>query len=253
MKGNAQEITTALLYQTIEPLEARRHLTLGILDTQDYSFARSTHIVPLTAVEFVQAARHYPIVFNADDTATPVALVGVESRRNVFIESNGDWAEGCYLPAFIRRYPFILLKVTDAKGKPDIQLCIDRAAPQLSEQGGKPLFDAETHAPTQLLEKIGRFNADYHREQARTRRFIAACKQHDLFVPRSVDFETDKGEHLQIKGFLSIDDRKLQTLPDDVVVDWWRKGYLPLALAHFSSLGNFGRLIHRFRRLADQA
>ena len=251
MKGNAQEITTALLYRTIEPLEARRHFNLGMKDAPDFSFARGTHIVPLTAVEFVQAARHYPIVFNADETATPVALVGIESRQNVFVEASGNWAEGCYVPAFIRRYPFILLKVSDDAGKPDIQLCIDRAAPHLTEEGGKPLFDPETHAPTALLEKIGRFNADYHREQARTRRFIAACMQHDLFVPRSVDFETDSGEHLQIKGFMAIDQQRLQALPDDVVIDWWRKGYLPLALAHFSSLGNFGRLIHRFRRLAS--
>lgn len=250
MKGNAQEITTALLYRTIEPMDAGRHLGLGMADAPDYSFAQGTHIIPLTAVEFVQAARHYPIVFNADSAATPVALVGIESRRNVFVEANGNWAEGCYLPAFIRRYPFILLKVTDASGNPDIQLCLDRSAPHLVEEGGKPLFDPETHAATALLEKIGRFNADYHREQARTRRFVAACMQQDLFVPRSVDFETEDGGRLQIKGFMAIDQRRLQELPDEVVIDWWRKGYLPLALAHFSSLGNFGRLIHRFKRQA---
>ena len=248
MKGNAQEITTALLYQTIEPMDAGHHLGLGMADAQDYSFARGTHIIPLTAVEFVQAARHYPIVFNADNAATPVALVGIESRRNVFIEANGNWAEGCYVPAFIRRYPFILLKVSDDAGNPDIQLCLDRAASHLVEEGGKPLFDTETHAATALLEKIGRFNADYHREQARTRQFVAACMQQDLFVPRSVDFATEEGERLQIKGFMAIDQQRLQNLPDDVVIDWWRKGYLPLALAHFSSLGNFGRLIHRYKR-----
>lgn len=243
--GLAQNVATAFLYRSIEPLDPVRHGDLAISPDVNFDFARRTHIVPLTAVEFVPAARHYPILFNDDEALSPVALVGVEARRNLFIETDGHWAEGCYMPAFVRRYPFALLRAGEG-AKSELQLCVDRDAPMLAPGEGAPLFAEGRASP--LLAKVMRFNISYAREMARTRAFTEACRAQDLLVPRAVDFAAGEGRSLKIRGFRVIDDDRLRNLPDAVVIDWWRKGYLPLALAHLGSLGNFGRLFHRASR-----
>ena len=249
MPGRAHDVVSAFLYRRVKALDPKDFGEMKLGRVPGYSFAEDTHLVPLTTVEFSAAARHYPIVFNNDDVCSPVAIVGVTDRHNLFIDEDGAWAEGCYIPAFIRRYPFILLRGDGETG--GLQLCIDAEAPHLSNQDdGAPLF--ADGKPGSIVEKVGRFNASYTRETLRTRAFSQACRDHGLLIDRAVDYPLPDGRKLRLRGFNVIDPDRLRRLPDDVVVQWWRSGYLPLAFAHLTSLGNFGRLFHRAHRQAER-
>ncbi len=247
--GRAHDVISALLYRRVRALDPKRFAETRLRGDSGFSFAEETHVVPLMTVEFGAAARHYPIVFNNDDVCSPVAIVGVTDRHNLFVDTGGGWAEGCYIPAFIRRYPFILLR--GGAESEDLQLCVDAEALHLSEEGaGLPLFT--DGKPASIVDKIGRFNAAYMRETLRTRAFSQACQDQGLMIDRAVDYPLPDGRKLRLRGFKVIDPDRLRGLPDDQVVHWWRNGFLPLAVAHLTSLGNFGRLFHRAHRQAEQ-
>ncbi len=238
----------AMMYGAVEPLDIEKHRDLRIMPQGDYLFAIETHLLPLAVVEFTAASRHYPIVFSHDDVPGPVAMLGVTRRHNLFVEEDGSWADGCYVPAFVRRYPFILLRPEAGE---EVQLCLDRESDRINFDHGDPLYDGED--PSAFQKQVRSFNTTYAREQARTRQFALACMEHDLFVERTVEYPLPEDRKLQMSGFLVIDTERFQRLPDDVVLNWWRKGYMPMAYAHIFSLGNFGRLIHRAQRQAERA
>lgn len=237
-----------LFFRQLEVLEASRHGDLRLRRTGGFEFARDSHMVPLNVVEFMAAARHYPILFNGDAGGMPVILVGVRAAQNLFVEADGRWTDGCYIPAFVRRYPFILLRDgrnVKADGSVPVRLGIDvdAAAVLRGEGEGDALFDADQ--PTELMKRMGRFCGAFAREQARTRRFVEACKAEDLLVDRAVDIELSDGRHMAIRGFRVVDEEKLRALPAERMEQWWRSGWFALAVAHLVSLGNFGRLFKK--------
>ena len=232
---------TLLFYGQVERLDPGKHADLALSSAvKTYEFARPTNSVPLNAVEFMSAARHYPILFNGDARGMPLALVGLRSHENLFVEEGGVWAEGCYIPAFVRRYPFVLLNGDDAG---DISLCVDPGAEQLSDGGGRALFD--NGEPSQVLQSVAKFCASYAREQGRTKAFVSGLRETGVLIDRTVDIALRDGEKVAMRGFRVVDERKLAELPEAVIVDWWRKGWMGAIHAHMVSLGNFGRLYVR--------
>ncbi|MBP5855729.1 SapC family protein [Marivibrio halodurans] len=247
-----QSQSLPMFFRRLEVLEADKHGDLGLLVDGDYGFARDSHMIPLNAIEFMAAARHYPILFNGDQTNMPVVLVGVRHAQNLFVEAEGHWTEGCYIPAFVRRYPFILLR--DSRGlkrgeTPEVRLGVDTDAPMVTRDGGHPLF--EGRKPSDLMKRMGRFAGAFAREQSRTRKFVDACREQDLLIDRAVDVELADKRHMAIKGFRVIDEERLRALPSDQLETWWRSGWFALAVAHLVSLGNFGRLFMKDERQAE--
>src|SRR4029453_11145526 len=104
-----------LFFRRPELLEAGKHGDLQLADQWDYSFAADTLAIPLTVAEFREAAVNFPIVFGGGDNPMPVALTSLQPERNLFV-SDGRWQPGTYVPAYVRRYPFLAVKVRE---KPD--------------------------------------------------------------------------------------------------------------------------------------
>ena len=88
--------------------------------------------MPINAVEFGLAVRHYPIVFTSADPALPVAVLGLRSGQNMFIGDDGAWESSNYVPAYIRRYPFIFMSSSDGL---QFTLCVDVESEAVSEHG----------------------------------------------------------------------------------------------------------------------
>jgi hypothetical protein len=230
-----------LFYRKIIALDTEKHRQLRIGEIKRYEFTRQTNSVPLTAVEFFEAAREFPIVFTkADNGETlPAALLGLRDKENLFIDSNGRWSAR-YIPAFVRRYPFL-----PAQGDASqLLVCIDEAHPAVGTADGQKLFNQDG-SQTPFLDKAVEFMRDYQAEAIRTGEFVAKLKELDLFTEVSARSELRSGGTSQLNGLLVIDETKYRAIGDEVIVAFFRKGWLSFIDAHLLSLGNLGRLIDR--------
>jgi hypothetical protein len=116
-----------MLYRAIEPLNVTQHGKMKVRPVLDMSEAARTHAIPLTVDEFSLVQRHYPIVFSIGEKPIPIALMGLNENVNVFLEADGRPLDSSlYIPAYIRRYPFLLARI-----RPDsdeLSLCFDPTA-----------------------------------------------------------------------------------------------------------------------------
>ena len=131
-KGNAKSETVPaagglpLFFKSPAAINSERHAKAAVQPSLNVHFAVNTNSVMVNAVEFVEAAKHYPIVFSMDEGVMPTVVLGLEQNNN-FIDKNDHWVDGAYIPAYVRRYPFVFTSVPDSD---NLVLCIDEAAPQ---------------------------------------------------------------------------------------------------------------------------
>jgi hypothetical protein len=74
---------------------------------KNFKFASKINSVPLAVTEFEMACRSYPIVFSSGETVAPVSIVGLREEENLFLDEESAWLSNIYVPAYIRKYPFI--------------------------------------------------------------------------------------------------------------------------------------------------
>lgn len=227
-----------LFYSRPEPLSADRHGSWRLRDG-DAGFAAGTAFVPILAIEIAHAARDYPIVFAADGGA-PIAVVGLE-HANLFV-ADGQWDRDVYVPAYVRRYPFGFMATTDPDG---FALAIDAASDRVVRDGdgGIALFDGG--APTGFTRQALEFCTAFNQDATVTQAFVSALRAQDLLTERRADASLPDGRRFGVQGFQIVDAEKLVALPDEVVVPWFRAGYLSLIAFHLASLERFQSLLAR--------
>ncbi len=62
---------------------------------------------------------------------------------------------------------------------------------------------------------------------------------------RSKPLRTPSGREYAFKGFLAIDEKKLNAVLDEAFLEWRKRGWLPLIYAHLASLGQMVHLVAR--------
>lgn len=224
------------LYKTLVPLTAERHGGYFLSEERSYDFAAHTNAIPITADEFPQAMRSFPIVLAGADTPTPVALVGYTARKNDHVDADGNWVKGAYIPAYLRRYPFAYVR--EAQDVDRNILCADLSSMIFSTSGdpGRALFvDGK---PGALLTNVMDFSNRYEEALQRTRATIQEAQNLDLIHPSSVTISRD-GKTTKVEGFQIISEEKLRNLSDADLARLARNGMLSLFTAHHLSLTNF--------------
>lgn len=208
----------------------------------DFGFASTSAYVPIVVGEFAAASRHYPILF-ADDKAVPLVLLGLETI-NLFV-TDGQWAEETYIPAYVRRYPFGFVAVSD----PDrYVLAVDAASERVVRSGteGVQLFDGEQ--PSVLTTQALEFCEIFQRDAKATQEFCSALVALDLLIERRADATLADGRALGVQGFRIVDAERFMRLSDETVNQWHRKGWLALIHFHLASLDRFSVLLSRQNR-----
>lgn len=233
-----------LIYQRPVQLNRQLHRDHRVLPLDnDYRFAGQVNSAPLACSEFAHAARHYPIVFAGAslDAVVPAALLGLRAGQNLMVDAQGRWADGVYVPAFLRRYPFVLAEREPGAG--DFTVCLDADYPGLRESGseGEPLFDAEG-ANTPLLDNALSFLQQYQLQLARTRELMATLNAHGLLIPRQITIDNGVDPAHTLDGFFVVDEEKLNGLKGKALQELARSGDLGWIYAHLLSLGNIDRL-----------
>jgi len=231
---------TPLFYRQIAALDAGRCAGKSLKTTIGFDFARNTNVVMLNAAEFEQAARTYPIVFASTPNPAALAILGLRQAENLFVDADGAWRPSTYIPAYVRRYPFIFHRSADGQ---QFTLCIDEAAGALEDGSERPLFVDD--GPSEIAKGALEFCAAYQRDNEATREFVKELAKNQLLVPNQAQVTLPGGENLALAGFELIDRAKFDALPSFVLTDWRRRGWLGLAYAHFISLGSFADLVER--------
>lgn len=227
------------LFKQPRPLDRVAHSSLVIDRLGGFRFAREHIAIPITLGEFAAAARDYPIVFAAD-AVQPFVLLGLRQGRNLMVDESGRWRKGRYVPAHLRRYPFIFMETPDKQ----FVLCIDEAAEHFTKSPKtepQSLFIDGNPAP--LVGDAMKFLAAFQSEFIATRELGTAMAEQGLLIDRQANVELPgAGGHFSLTGFRIVDEEKLAAVADATFLDWRKRGWLAPIYFHLQSLGNFGLL-----------
>jgi len=244
-------------YAELVPLDRSLHRLARIKPVpENLSGSLGMNAVFCAAAEFGEACKAFPLLFvragETDATTgqpviTPVCLLGLEDGQNLFVEpGSGRWT-GAYLPAYLRRHPYALVKSASADAAPAV--AIDPRHPGFLPEGGgddagERLFDDEG-LPTAHLQSVMRFLHDFDQAADRTRPIGAHLQALGLLKEMRAQGALPGGQRFSVDGFMVVDEARLRDLPDDAVLALHRNGLLALVHAHLVSLDNIRHLVAR--------
>lgn len=245
-KGETGMSKQLLIYQRAVPVSSGRHRGISVKSGRNFDFAREVNSVPLMAAEFAQAALEYCIVFAGQgEEIMPAVLLGVRDNENLFVNEDGSWA-GNYVPAFLRRYPFVFSTQDDAR---NFTLCIDEDFEGVNDQGrGERLFD-EDGEQTQYLRSVLEFLQAFQVQFIRTRALARRLVQMNLLEPMQARFSLRDGRNLTLSGIHVVSRDKLRALSGDQLAELARNDDLELIYLHLHSLRYLTGTAERLARL----
>jgi len=229
------------IYKNVILLNQAVHKAAKVAKVDNFHFAQDLNSVLLTGHEFLQASKHYPVVFvsGQNNDVVPLAILGLRDKGNLFIDEAGKWKEGTYIPAFIRRYPFILAE-NDPSGE-SFAVSVDAAYEGFDKEEGMSLFD-EAGNPSNDLNKIVEFLKQYQMQNVLTQEFVNKLSAYNLLKDFTADITMPAGEKLGFKGLKMINEKALLELDDEKALDLFRRGFLGWIYGHLYSLSNFRAL-----------
>jgi hypothetical protein len=223
-----------ILYNDLVPLSSIDHADWKLRPIDALDFLKNQHAVPVTVDEFAMIQRHYPIIFSVGDNPVPLALMGLNEGVNTFVDADGKVADPVYIPAYVRRYPFLLAKL-----RPDateLSLCFDPTPAIIgTSEDGEALFD--DGQPTEATKRILGFCDEFEQSGIKTGQFMAELAEHKLLMDGEVSIQPEGPADPYIyRGFQMVDETKLRDLRGDVLRKMMQSGMLPLIHAHLFSL-----------------
>lgn len=231
-----------LFYNTLRPLNLEEHATFGIKTTNGVPYAANAHAIPLTVDEFALAQRHYPIIFSSGGEPVPLALVGLTEGKNLYVDADGKWAPNTYVPAFVRRYPFMLLP-NDQQANA-LTLCFDPTSGIVTADGENKLYDGT--APSETTKGILNFCEQFEQAVANTKMFMDEIVKLDLVMDGEVKIENpNMAQPAVYKGFRMISDEKFRNIRGDKARQLVQSHAMDLIYAHMFSLQLIGGLFER--------
>jgi hypothetical protein len=234
MASAPQNASLPIFYKDLAPLNRQDHAGWHSKGTDRAPWLAGQHAIPLTVEEFPMAQRHFPIVFSSGEDSVPLALMGMNEGINVFVDDEGTLTSPVYIPAYARRYPFMLAKL-----RPDseeLSLCFDPTSGLVGEfDEGQPLFEGEE--PSESTKATLQFCEQFEIAGQKTATFTAELKKHDLLMDGELALQIEGQEQpFTYRGFRMIDETKLREIRGDVLRTWNQSGLLPLIYAHLFSL-----------------
>jgi hypothetical protein len=244
----APQITGKMfLFERPELLNRQQHGELGV-DPAPSPFGFCAHVraVPLTVSEIPEASKCYPVVFNSKEDPVPIAIVGFGGDLNLFVDEKGEWEPLCYVPGYLRRYPFALAGET---GGERMALVIDAAYPGVSHKAQRKLF--ESGEMSAFAKQAMEFTLTYEQDRRLTEQIMKSLKKFDLIESQTAQYtsvgSTDAKPFAQYFG---VDEKKLQALSDEQFLELRRMNVLPVLYAQIYSVTNWRNMIaRRMRRL----
>nr|WP_315382559.1 SapC family protein [uncultured Sphingomonas sp.] len=245
--ASAPQQSLPLFYNQLEPLSSQVHADFRSRSTDRAPFLANQHAVPVTVEEFPLVQRFMPIVFSVGDDPVPLALMGLNEGVNTFFDAEGKLVDpNFYVPAYIRRYPFLLARLRPESD--ELSLCFDPTSDVIGKfEEGEALF--ENGEPSEITKNILQFNEQFETAGARTSQFMRELKDMNLLIDGEVSIQPDGAAQPFIyRGFMMVDENKLNEMRGDQLRKIVQNGMLPLIYAHLFSLAQMRELFARQMR-----
>jgi hypothetical protein len=223
-----------MFYNDLVPLSSNQHADWKLQTQEKAPFLSKTHAVPITIDEFIPSSRFFPIIFSSGSNSVPLGLMGLNEGVNIFVDDAGSLINPIYVPAYVRRYPFMLARL-----RPDadeLSLCFDPTAPGIgADVDGQALFNGAE--ASQATKDILGFCEQFEQAGARTQAFMDELEKLDILMDGEVAIQADGQEQPYVyRGFRMVDEEKLKDLRGDTLRKISQNGMLPLLHAHLFSL-----------------
>jgi hypothetical protein len=232
--ASAAPVNLPLFYNGLQPLSSTMHGSYKTRSAEAAPFLARTHAVPITIDEFISAQRHYPIVFSVGDNPVPLALMGLNEGVNVFVDDEGKLLGETYVPAYIRRYPFMLARTTP--NSEELSLCFDPESGLVGdyEEGNALFTDGQLNDTTNAILK---FCEEFELSAQRTGAFMKELQNSGLLIDGEASVQvTGMEQPFVYRGFQMVAEEKTRDLRGDELRKMNQNGILQLVLAHLFSL-----------------
>ena len=238
------QISAPFGYKEITPFLKNHRVVLpapGVLP----SFTQQLNAIPVSYTEFNVAHRDFPIVFSSGDEGksfAPVAVLGLQAQENLFVLDDG-WAPGVYVPAYVRRYPFCMARVTlDNIEQTERLICVEKD--HVAESGGVDMFDAQQQ-PLPRWKEVEKLLEEYEADLERTKEMCGILADYGLLEPFTMQATMNAGGSMHLTGMFRVDEKKIDFLNASQHKNLIKKGVMSKIYIHLLSLDNFGRLLDR--------
>ncbi|MCG8441655.1 MAG: SapC family protein [Caulobacterales bacterium] len=251
-QGSVELVGNLPFYKRPEPLSADRHGQLGVKRNVNFSFVREAHVVPITVGEFGPAALVYPVIF-AGDSKAPLAVMGLRAGENLFVDEAGAVDSEIYMPAFVRRYPFVF---AEDRANDRFVVCVDTESDLVAPDGERRLF--ENGQPTQFTNDSVEFLKSFEQQRQATQQLVKVFQDNDLFENKDVTFQPQyadgsPAEPVKVADYFAVSLEKVGQLPADKLVELRDSGALAAIYVHNLSLLNWQRVLSRALRKSQGA
>ncbi len=232
-------------YKEIVPLNRSQKIRL-LRPGELPEFARGLNAIPISYTEFALVVREYPIVFaaiGANNQFAPVAVLGMVQGENLY-DHKGSWAPDVYVPAYARRYPFCMTKVTlDKVEQQNRLICVEKS--HIDDKGGEAMFDAKGQ-PLAKWKEIENLLTEYEIDLERSREMCGILADYGLLEPFTMQAKFNAGgEPLHLTGMHRVVETRIEHLNASQLKNLVKKGILSRVYAHLLSLDNFAKLLDR--------
>ncbi len=241
--GSAQ---LPLFYRDPRPLDPNALASYGLRRGHGFAFSLASHAVPISLAEFALAQKHYPIVFAPGDPPMPLIALSLMRNENLFVDAQGSWAEDNYVPAYVRRYPFVLGEVP---GEQRMFLCVDVASELVAaDQPEIPFFTGDK--PTELVNQALELCRRFHEDLMVTKSYCEELNKLGLLKETELKYTAPDGQQVPAGSFVTIDPQTFEQLSDTQFTDLRRRNMLaPIYMQH-ASQSNWARIaIRRQKKL----
>jgi hypothetical protein len=225
------------IYKNIAVLDKNKDKSLKVDELVGFDYTSDLTNCVLSLSEFKEASKSLPIVFikNENDEYSALAILGLDDK-NSCIKEDGKWKHATYIPAFVRRYPFVFIQNDDK-----LALCIDKDCKAVNKKKGKTLFDKKGEA-TEYTQNVMKFMEQYQNESIVTAAIIKDLDSWGVLEDAELTIKKDGEDDKKVQGFKRVNEQKLYELDDEKLVAITKNGIYKTIVYHIDSLVNFKRL-----------
>lgn len=231
------------MFKKVIPLNSQAQAGKKYSTSIGYGFASQQHLTAIALPEFPKASALYPIFFVKKPEADkffPVMLLGTDPGENLFVNADGTWQAGGYIPVAFRRYPFVLVQ-GEVQG--DYSVWMDDNPVLLDPENGVELFTTEG-VETEFMVKTKEFLVQLLQSEMLTEKFCDKIIELDLLVPGSLEIRLGT-DVKSFPGAFIIDEKRLNALSETAFATLREHGFLGAIYAHLLSLAQIDAVVAR--------